>query len=107
MFSEQLQHAVDCTAPDRSEFALKAITKFVNFGSRGLFPAFISKALCCASLTALFKKKGGVRPIAVGEVLRRLIAKCLASEAKSETIELFDSLQLGVGISGGAQAKIH
>ena len=46
MFPEHLQHAVDCTAPDRSEFALKAITRFVNFGSRGLFPAFISKALC-------------------------------------------------------------
>ena len=41
MFPEHLQHAVDCTAPDRSEFALKAITKFVNFGSRGLFPVFI------------------------------------------------------------------
>ena len=107
MFPEYLQHAVDCTAPDRSEFALKPITKFVNFGSRGLFPAFISKALCCASLTALSKKKGGVGPIAVGEVLRRLIAICLVSEAKSGAIELFDSLQLGVGISGGAEAIIH
>ena len=107
MFPKNLQHAVDCTAPDRSEFALKAITKFVNFGSRSLFPVFVSKAHCCAPLTALSKKKGGVRPIAVGEVLRRLIAKCLASEAKSEAIELFDSLQLGVGISGGAEAIIH
>ena len=43
----------------------------------------------------------------VGEVLRRNIAKCLASEAKSEAIELFDSLQLGVGVSGGAEAIIH
>ena len=107
MFPEHLQHAVDCTAPDQSEFALKAITKFVNFGSRGLFPVSISKALCCASLTALSKKKDGVRPIAVGEVLRRLIAKCLASDAKSEAIELFDSLQLGVSISRGAEAIIH
>ena len=107
MFPEHLQHAVDCTAPDRSEFALKAITKFVNFGSRGLFPAFISKALCCASLEALSKKKVGVRPIAVGEVLRHLIAKCLVSEDKSGAIELFDSLQLGVGISGGAEAINH
>ena len=106
-FPEHLQHAVDCTATDRSEFDLKAITKFVNFGSRGLFPAFISKAICCASLTALSKKKSGVRPIAVGEVLRRLIAKCLVSEAKSGAIELFDSLQLGVGISRGAEAIIH
>ena len=103
MFPEHLQHAVDCTAPDRSEFALKAITKFVNIGSNSHFPVFISKALCCASLKALSKKKSGVRPIAVGELLRRLIAKCLASEAKSEAIELFDSLQLGAGISGGAE----
>ena len=48
-----------------------------------------------------------MRPIAVGEVLRCLIAKCLASEAKSEAVELFDCLQLGVGISGGAEAIIH
>ena len=34
-------------------------------------------------------------------------AKCLASEAKSEAIELFDSLQLGVGVCGGAEAIIH
>ena len=107
MFPEHLQQAVDCTAPDRSEFALKVITKFVNFGSRGLFPAFISKALCCASLTAFSKKKGWVRPIAIGEVFRRLIAKCLVSEAKSGAIELFDSLQLGVGISGAAEPIIH
>ena len=99
MFPEHLQHAVDCTAPDRSEFALNAIAKFVNFGSRGLFSAFISKALCSASLTASCKKKGGVRCIAVGEVLRRLIAKCLASAAKSRSIELSDSLQLGVSVS--------
>ena len=48
-----------------------------------------------------------MRPIAVGEVLRRLIAKCLVSEAKSGAIDLFDSLQLGVGSSGGAEAIIH
>ena len=107
MFPKHLQRAVDCFATDRSEFALKAVTKFVNFGSRGLFPVFVSKTLCCASLTALSKKKGGVRPIAVGEVLRRLMAKWLASEAKSKAIELFDSLQLGEGISGGAQAILH
>ena len=107
MFPERFQHAVDSTAPDRSKFALKAVTKIVNFGNRGLFPAFISRALCCASLTSLSKKKGGMRPIAIGEVLRRLIAKRLGSEAKSGAIELFDSLQLGVCISGGAEAIIH
>ena len=48
-----------------------------------------------------------MRPKAVAEMLRRFIAKCLASEAKSEETELFDSLQVGVGLSGGAEATIR
>ena len=51
--------------------------------------------------------KGGVRPIAVSEILRRLIAKCLVKEAKSEAIELFDSIQLVVVVSGVAEAIIN
>ena len=70
-------------------------------------PSFVSKALCSALPTALSKKKGGVRRIAVSEILRRLIAKCLVKEAKSEAVELFDPIQLGVGVSGGAEAIIH
>ena len=107
MVSEHLQHSGDCTTPDWTEFALKASTKFVNLVNRELFSAFISKALCWASLTALSKKKYGVRPIAVGEVLRRFIAKRLASESNSEAVELVDSLQLGVGVSVGTEAVIH
>ena len=107
MYPEHLLHAVECTAPNHSESALKAITRFLKTGSRGKFPSFLSKALCSASLSALSKKKGGVRPIAVSEILRRFIAKCLVKEAKSEVIELFDSIQLGVGVSGGAEAIIH
>ena len=53
------------------------------------------------------KKKGGIRPIAVGEVLRRLIAKHLAKEANLEAKELLQSLQLGVGVKAGAEAIIH
>ena len=107
MFPENLQHTIDSTASDRSEFVLKTITNIVNFCSKGFFHAFISKALCSASLTVLSKKKGAVRPIAVGEVLRRLIAKNLASEGKTEAIELFDCLQLGVGVMRCVEAIIH
>ena len=107
MYPEHLLHAVEFTAPDHCESSLKAITRFVNTGSSGKFPSFVSKTLCSASLTALSKKKGGVGPIAVSEILRRLIAKCFVKEAKSEAVELFDLIQLGVGVSGGAAAIIH
>ena len=107
MFPKHLLHAVQCTASDQSQIALRVLTKIVNTNCRGKVTEFVSQALCSASLSALLKKKGGIRPIAVGEVLRRLIAKCLAKEANLEAKELFQSLQLGVGVRGGAEAIIH
>ena len=76
MYLEHLLQAVQCTAPHHSESAPKAITEFVNTRSRCKFPSFVSKALCSVAFTAPSKKKGGVRPIAVSEILRRLVAKC-------------------------------
>ena len=61
---------------------------------------------CPASLRAL-KTKGSVRPIAVGEVFRRLIAKCIAQEARSEAVELFSIKQLGVAVKCGAESIVH
>ena len=107
MFPEHLLHAVQCTASDQSPIALRVLTKLVHISCRGELPEFVSQALCSASLSALLKKKGGICSIAVGEVLRRLIAKFLAKEANSEAKELFQSLQLGVGVKGGAEAIIH
>ena len=52
-------------------------------------------------------EKSGVHPIAVRKKLRRLIAKCLVNEAKSEATESSETYQLGVGVSGGAEAKFH
>ena len=45
--------------------------------------------------------------IAVGEVLRRLVAKCIANQPQSESAELFSSKQLGVGVKGGAESIIN
>ena len=61
VFPEHLQHAVDCTAPDRSEFALKAITKFVNFCSRGLFLLLFPKHSAALHLRVYPKKLGCIR----------------------------------------------
>ena len=107
MFPEHLLHAVQCTASDQSQITLRVLTKLVNRSCRGELPEFVSKTLCSASLSALSKQKGGIHPIAVGEVLRRLIAKCLAKAANLEAKELFQSLQLGVRVEGGAEAIIH
>ena len=107
MCPEHLLHAVQFAASDQSQNALRLLTKLVNTSCRSGLPEFVSQALCSASLSALLKKKSGICPIAVGEVLRRLIAEFLAKEANSEAIDVFKSLPSGVAVKGGAEAIIH
>ena len=96
-----------CEAYQFDERAMNSLTKLVNLASRGQLPSFVAPAFCSATLTALNKKKTGIRPIAVGEVIRRLVAKCIAKETAIEAVELFGSKQLGVAVKGGAESIVH
>ena len=107
MYPEHLLHAINCSISDQSKRAMNSLTKLVNLASRGQLPSFVAPAFCSATLTALNKKKTGIRPIAVGEVIRRLVAKCIAKEAAIEAVELFGSKQLGVAVKGGAESIAH
>lgn len=52
-------------------------------------------------------KDPGVRPIGVGEVLRRIIGKTISNFFKEELKEAAGPLQVCAGFSGGAEAAIH
>ena len=56
---------------------------------------------------ALQKKDGGIRPIAVGYTLRRLTAKCANSFVIKRRSEELQPTQIGVDVSGGAEAVVH
>ena len=77
-----LREAVGCPSPDRANSVLLSLTRFTNLLAAGQSPSFVLPHLCGASLFAVRKKCGGFRPIAVGEVLRRLTSKCLANAAR-------------------------
>ena len=49
------------------------------------------------------KKTGGIRPIVVGYVWRRLTANC----AIESLTDYFNALQVGVGVAGGCEAVVH
>ena len=70
MYPEHILQAVTCAVPDQSKKSITSIKKLVNLASRGQLPSFVAPTFCSASLTALKKTRGGVRPIAVGEVWR-------------------------------------
>lgn len=70
-------------------------------------PTEIQPVLFGASLTALEKKDGGIRPIAVGCTLRRLIAKVASCAVMKEMGLLLSPIQPGYGTPLCAEAAAH
>ena len=85
--------------------------KKINLLSSGKAPTSVSIFLAGDGLTALNKFKPGclpdVRPIAVGEALRRLTGKCLCSLIKYKASEFFQPLQFGVACASGSEKVVH
>ena len=48
-----------------------------------------------------------MRPIGVGEVLRRIMGKCVTKVTKSDVIDASGSLQVCAGHKSGSKAAIH
>ena len=69
-------------------------------------PGSIEALLACR-LIPLDKGDGSVRPTGVGEVIRRIIAKCVVQIAKSEIIQATGSMQVCAGQKSGSETAIH
>ena len=105
------QHLLDVIAGSTAPAArdcLLSLTCLMNHLLSGKAPSCISPWLCGAPLTALLKKGGGVRPIAVGEVIRCLANRlcCLAVRPSLPSV-FIPYGQVGVGIPGGLETAIH
>ena len=102
------QHILDLiNCAESGANAVSAITSFVNVLLNGKCPAAVQPILFGGNLIALDKKSGGIRPIAIGYVWRRIAAKCANSFAASKLVNYFNPLQLGVSVSGGCEAAVH
>ncbi|XP_073960116.1 uncharacterized protein [Choristoneura fumiferana] len=67
----------------------------------------ITDILYGANLCALVKKDGGIRPIAVGNTIRRIVSKICCRHALPDLTDLFQPIQLGFGSKGGCEAAVH
>ncbi|XP_062518293.1 uncharacterized protein LOC134193482 [Corticium candelabrum] len=105
------QHLLDATDGNSSPLSkdcLDRLTRLICFLLSGQADSRIAPWLSGAPLTALLKKQGGIRPIAVGEVLRRLTSRLCCSAARSASSDVFLPYgQVGVGIRGGLEAAVH
>ena len=84
--ANHLKEAVLCPSPDRAAQAIRALSGVVRLLAAGCAPQEVIPHLCGATLLACVKKSGGLRPIAVGEVLRRLTSKCLSRAVQEVAI---------------------
>ncbi len=71
----------------------------------GEMPQQVAAILGACSLIALVKPDSGVRPIAVGEVIRRVVALCI--QYRSTLEKFFQPLQYGVNTRGGCEMIAH
>ena len=86
---------------------MRALTSFLNFVLSGAVLESARPFFFGANLVALKKKDGGISPIAVGNTLRRLGAKCAGLLVREEMAELLAPIQLGYGIKRGSEAAVH
>ena len=104
------QHLKDMIGPGSGEGGvafLKALTAFVNEVALGKTPDVVRPFFFGASLIALWKEDGGIRPIAVGCTLRRLVSKCAINRFKQSANAFFSPHQLGFAVPNGAEAAVH
>ena len=86
---------------------LHSLCSFITLLCSNQVPSDVVPHLRGATLYRLKKKSGGLRPIADGEILRRLSSKCISKAVFLEAFPLLSSLLFGVGASVGCEAIVN
>ena len=102
-----LKDLVGRSAGEAGARLVSALTRLVNLVLQGQVPASARAAFYAASLIALRKPCGGIRPIAIGSTYRRLATKFASRPFNSELGARLRPNQLGFGTSGGCEAAVH
>ena len=103
---EDVRKAINSFRPGCNKL-LTTLTDFVNAILRGEVPDFAVSTFFGATLCALTKKDGGIRPIAVGNTLRRLAAKVGARPLSHSLGSELRPVQLGYSTKGDCEAAAH
>lgn len=92
---------ISISAANSGKEVLSTLTELTNFILKGKVNEEICKYIYGASLCALTKKDGGIRPI------RRLVSKLACRHVNKEIGEYLCPIQLGFGTKQGCEAAVH
>ena len=73
----------------------------------GDLPNEAAPFFCGAWLYGGKKPSGGIGPIAIGDIIRRLVSKCFSFSLAEKAARLLAPFQLGLGVSGRREAFVH
>ena len=104
---EHLTVVLKGSPPNRSGRAETQLTRVINAMAKGKLPATVTPYICGARLHAGIKKDGKLRPIAVGNLLRRLTSKAMVRALQGKMKGLLSPHQLGVAVTGGCEIAVH
>ena len=83
-----------------------SFAKFIRvLATEEVNPVHIAEFL--SSRVVALDKKPGVRPIGIGETLRRIAGKCISLSLKTEVTEATAPLQTCGGLEGGVESSVH
>ena len=98
---------LDGAKESRRKLLLKAFTAHAQVLVCGDLAHEASIYLGSAPIIPLKKPKGGIRPIAVGEIWRRLVSKICMKEVREKAVSVLQPYQVGVATPNGAEAILH
>jgi hypothetical protein len=104
---QHLKDLIGFAAGDGAPPLVNALVRFIALVLEGKTPDPVQSYFFGGSLTALNKKDGGLRPIAVGCTLRRLVTKCACLYVRDSMADLLPPHQLGFGAPQGAECAVH
>ena len=96
-------HSLEMCRSDERSRLLETLASFCSALANNSFSSDCMKLLTTARLVAVSKPNGGVRPIAVGETLRRLAAKCVHEATLAAVSSYLPPTQVGVKVSNAAE----
>ena len=97
---EHIRQLFGGTNEDNGNRFCLALTSYLLRIARGLVPPILGKFLSSAPLIALSKGQGKVRPIAMGDFLRKISMGVALDKAKEKIKLLFGGVQLGMSRLG-------
>lgn len=92
---------------EHGERILESLSSFADFCLSGLVPDHITYFLYGATLCGLNKKDNSIRPIAIGNTIRRLVSRIASSRIAERIGSELRPRQIGFGTRGGAEAGVY